>query len=210
MIIKNNSKGFTLIELLVVISILGTLSSVILASLNRARVSARDAKRIAEVNEMRKAVEIYYSNHSSYPPINQVASIANGWSDFIGYMRTDNLLSKIEDNIKPETNFLSFLLPLKTIAAVGTLCPPNLRPQDPECECKVPNVVINNPVTRTYGYMSSTNQGWQRYKIRARLENTNHPILGSGVGGDFAVLNDAGCNPASGYYCIGHSNLVND
>ena len=38
-------KGFTLIELLVVISIIGLLASGVLASLNSARMKARDAKK---------------------------------------------------------------------------------------------------------------------------------------------------------------------
>lgn len=51
-------KGFTLIELLVVIAIIGLLSSVVFASLNSARVKARDARRLADVKEMTKVLSL--------------------------------------------------------------------------------------------------------------------------------------------------------
>ena len=63
----SKNKGFTLIELLVVIAIIGMLSSVVLASLNTARAKARDAKRAAEMTELRKALELYRSNNADYP-----------------------------------------------------------------------------------------------------------------------------------------------
>lgn len=63
-----NKKGFTLIELLVVISIIGILSSVVIASLNTAREKARDSNRITDIKQMQLALELYYdSNSSSYP-----------------------------------------------------------------------------------------------------------------------------------------------
>jgi type II secretion system protein G len=69
----NKREGFTLIELLVVIAIISLLSSVILASLQSVRAKARDATRKSDLLEMRKAVELYYSDHGSYP------STAGSW-----------------------------------------------------------------------------------------------------------------------------------
>lgn len=60
-------RGFTLIELLVVIAIIGLLSSVVLATLNAARVKARDASRIAQLTQIRAALELYYLDKGYYP-----------------------------------------------------------------------------------------------------------------------------------------------
>jgi prepilin-type N-terminal cleavage/methylation domain-containing protein len=51
--------GFTLIELLVVMSIISLLSSVVLATLNTARLKALDAKVIAQLVNVGKQAEIF-------------------------------------------------------------------------------------------------------------------------------------------------------
>jgi len=50
----NHKKGFTLIELLIVVSIIGLLSSIILASLNSARTNAKYARVQVELNQFIK------------------------------------------------------------------------------------------------------------------------------------------------------------
>ncbi len=60
-------RGFTLIELLVVIAIIGLLSSVVFASLNSARQKARNARSIADLAQLKTALELYYNDNNAYP-----------------------------------------------------------------------------------------------------------------------------------------------
>jgi len=61
------SQGFTLIELLVVIAIIAILSTVVLFSLNNARASARDTRRVADLRQIQLKLEDYYNTNSAYP-----------------------------------------------------------------------------------------------------------------------------------------------
>lgn len=66
-LLHRKEKGFTLIELLVVIAIIGLLSSVVLASLNSARIKARDARRLSDLKSIETALELYYADNNTYP-----------------------------------------------------------------------------------------------------------------------------------------------
>lgn len=70
------SRGFTLVELLVVLAIIGLLSSIVLTSLNAARVKARDALRKSQTSEFKAALELYYFKNGKYPCGNASCSIA--------------------------------------------------------------------------------------------------------------------------------------
>ena len=61
------NKGFTLIELLVVIAIIGLLAGVITLRAANARSKSRDAKRKADINQLRKSLDLYFDDFSTYP-----------------------------------------------------------------------------------------------------------------------------------------------
>ena len=65
--ILSKNKGFTLIELLVVIAIIGLLASIVLVTINRARVKARDARRLSDMRTILTALELYYDEYGHYP-----------------------------------------------------------------------------------------------------------------------------------------------
>ncbi len=62
-----NNKGFTLIEMLVVIAIIGLLSSVVVIGLGGSRSKARDARRIADIQQIQNALELDYDPATGYP-----------------------------------------------------------------------------------------------------------------------------------------------
>ncbi|OGG86098.1 hypothetical protein A2392_01395 [Candidatus Kaiserbacteria bacterium RIFOXYB1_FULL_46_14] len=80
-------QGFTLIELLVVIAIIGILASVVMASLNSARVKSRDARRMADMGQIRNALEMYSLDNGHYP------IMATGWTSFDSPAYSNNAIT---------------------------------------------------------------------------------------------------------------------
>ena len=60
-------KGFTLIELLIVIAIIGLLATFAAVSLGNSRMRARDTKRISDLGQIRKALELGVNQGNGYP-----------------------------------------------------------------------------------------------------------------------------------------------
>jgi general secretion pathway protein G len=69
-------RGFTLVELLVVIGIISILATILLLQLGTARAKSRDAKRIADVNQVRSALEAYFDDNGTYPIFADFATLA--------------------------------------------------------------------------------------------------------------------------------------
>lgn len=65
---KKNIFGFTLIELMIVIAILGILTFLISGNFFQSLKRGRDTRRKADVQNIQKAIEIYYEDKNAYPP----------------------------------------------------------------------------------------------------------------------------------------------
>jgi len=61
-------RGFTLLELLVVIAIIGLLATIAVAALATAREKARTVQKLHDLNQLSKALELYYDEFGAYPP----------------------------------------------------------------------------------------------------------------------------------------------
>lgn len=62
-----NKKGFTIIEILVVIFIIAILSSLAIISFDTVRKNNRDSKRLADISELKLALENYRLFEGGYP-----------------------------------------------------------------------------------------------------------------------------------------------
>ena len=73
--------GFTLLELLVVIAIIALISLFAYAAVNQSRMKARDAKRMSDIKEIEKALQLYYEDYGYYPGAQDAPLVSIDWWD---------------------------------------------------------------------------------------------------------------------------------
>ncbi len=87
--------GFTLLELIVVIAIIGILASVILLSLGTAKQRGSDTKKIRVLQEVRSALQLYFTDFGYYPGGDQ-----STLSGFLSPASGKNYIATVDTTIK--------------------------------------------------------------------------------------------------------------
>lgn len=65
-------QGFTLMELLIAIAILGIMATVSMGGYFSSLKKGRDAKRKAALEQVQRALEMYYNDHGRYPEADEI------------------------------------------------------------------------------------------------------------------------------------------
>jgi prepilin-type N-terminal cleavage/methylation domain-containing protein len=167
-------KGFTLIELLVVIAVIGLLASVVLVALNSSRVKARDAKRVADLNQIAKAAEFFYDSQGFYPYATAGEPTWDGhWDDF----------------------GICLITGATAPCGIATV---NYRP----VISRVPNDPLDGPGLSDADptYTGWENRAPNNLLLRALLEDSSNPALKSDADGGWRSSVDGLCDDP--WYCI--------
>jgi len=144
-------EGFTLIEAFFVMLVITLFTSLTLGYVERVRQEARDVKRLADLSQMRAALELYFHQYQSYPPGSNVALGR-------GAARTLSAAGWTEESAR-EPVFMTDV------------------PPDPLPGARSP-CVKNVPQPCAYSYTHATSTG---YSIRFHLEHGVHPLAAPGL-----------------------------
>ncbi|MEK7579588.1 MAG: type II secretion system protein [Patescibacteria group bacterium] len=94
--VLHRERGFTLVELLVVIAIIGVLATLLLLQLGGARGKARDTKRIADLTQLRTAVEQYFDDNSGTYPAVSLYDVSDPLKAYIGTGKMANTTDPLD------------------------------------------------------------------------------------------------------------------
>jgi general secretion pathway protein G len=100
--------GFTIIELLVVISIIGVLTAIIVANLSDARASARDKQRLAEIEQLSLALDVYKQAYGQYPAEGDDANGVVGEGSGVDSLLTPFMSKVPHDPLGPDNDDYSY------------------------------------------------------------------------------------------------------
>ena len=160
-----------MIELLVVISIVSFLASTAIYFINVARLKGRDSRRMEDLGQISKALEMYYDDHGQYPDMAADSRYDFGPVGSLEYIKSD------------WDNFSSALSPYMPNVPVD---PVNIGP------------VANCPQCGEYFYNGT---GGQKYILSTYIDLNEPDTSGQNVYGLFYSKTSANCNMSTFWLC---------
>ena len=180
-------KGFTLIELLVVIAILAVLMSVIVITLNPAEMlkKTRDTKRIADLDALRTAINLYITDVTS-PSLG--TTIPTCYASQVGGATTNGSCNTVVSSTN-QTISGSGWIPIN-FNSISSGPPLSSLPIDPKNS-------TTTSATTSYVYYYATKSASTTFELNANMESTYYANGGSGDveskdGGDDPDLYEVG------------------
>lgn len=154
---KTNKKaGFTIIELIVVIAVIAVLAAVVISNVSKYNMKSRDARRVADLATIRKALDLFFIDNGYYPR----PSAACNWDGNCYCFSTQTCWT---DNTLANSlaNQLAPYLPVL--------------PKDPKNTGSGPFTTGN--YTYSYGNVGRYNYTPKhQYDLTAQLEDTSNPL----------------------------------
>ena len=80
---RTSPRAFTLIELLIVIAVIGLTATIAIAAVGGARAKSRDEKRVTDLKQIQKALELSFEPGSGYPVVASPLTIGEGATDVL-------------------------------------------------------------------------------------------------------------------------------
>lgn len=164
-------KGFTIIELLMALLIIGLLVAAVTIGIKTSQMKSRDARRVSDLQLLKKATSMYFLDHSAYPLHNNVANPTQGVSGYNcgSCLLATSIKTIAGTRIDNPTWGSVFLINqyLKTV------------PYDPENTKSETFVHADGTTYKSpayYGYVAKTNN----YKYITRLEQNANLVANDG------------------------------
>jgi type II secretion system protein G len=84
---RRSERGFTLIEMMIVVAIIAILVAIMMPNLMRARAQAQTAACEANLREIATALELYQTDHESYPTTSGPTNVTSTDPNLGSYIR---------------------------------------------------------------------------------------------------------------------------
>lgn len=93
-------RGFTLIEMMIVVAIIAILVAILVPNFMRARAQAQTAACEANLKEIATALELYQTDHQTYPNVTSLTNVTNLEANIGSYLRQTPI-----DPVQPTTDY---------------------------------------------------------------------------------------------------------